>query len=449
MFSSLTKNLTNIFQRLRAKGFLTEGQVDDVIREIRIALLESDVSLSVVREIIARIREKSLKEEISKAISPDQVIMKILYDEIYLLLSHSNGQEASLILPKNANAPVNILMIGLQGAGKTTACAKLAAFLNKAEKRKILLVSLDIYRPAAQKQLEILANSINTPFFLADSQDTALEISRKAKEYAANISADIVIYDTAGRLDIDKNMIEELKILKDYIKPSETILVVDSMLGQVAAEIGGNFEKEIGISGIILSRVDGDAKGGAALSVKYVTGKPIKFLSSGENIDSLEYFSAERIAARILDQGDIMSLVEKAQNLFDQEGQQKTLERFKKGKFDLNDYLSQIKSIKKLGGISSILNLLPGAGQIKEKLSSAGFDKKIFSQQEAIILSMTKKERRNPDILNASRKRRVAKGSGTEVQQINILLKQFKQASDFIKKAGSLDPNQLKKYFKK
>jgi signal recognition particle subunit SRP54 len=439
MFQTLTQNLTKIFDKIKSTGALTESQIDASMRDIRIALLEADVALPVVREFISSVKEKAKGQEIVKSISPAQMIIKIINDEIVNLLA-PDETEAKLNL--NSTPPVNILIVGLQGSGKTTASAKLALRLKK-QNKKVLLVSLDTYRPAAQDQLQVLANDIGVDALEIVKGQKPLEITNRSLKEAKLSGYDIVIYDSAGRLHIDEEMINEVSTIKQMITPTETLLVIDSMIGQDAITVASTFDEKLTITGVILSRIDGDSRGGAALSVRHVTGKPIKFLSTGEKPADFEEFDAKRIASRILDMGDIVSLVEKAASVIDQKEAEKTAARLKKGKFDLDDYISQIKTIKKLGGFGSMMSMIPGMSKFSDKIGDASANDKMLNTQVAIVLSMTPKERRNPDILNASRRKRIATGSGTTVQQINTLLKQFKQISTMMKKAAKMDPKSM------
>lgn len=435
MFKSLTNNLTKIFDKIRSTGTLTQAQIDESMRDIRIALLEADVSLPVIKEFIDNIKSKANGAEIIKSVSPGQMIVKIIHDELVLLLSSEDNTNQ---LNLNTAPPANILLVGLQGSGKTTASAKLALKL-KQQNKKVLLVSLDIYRPAAQEQLAILAKSIEVDSLKIINGEKPLEITKRAI-YEAKLSLyDVVIYDSAGRLHIDNEMIEEVKAIKAIIQPIETLLVIDSMMGQDAITVATSFHQALEVSGVILSRIDGDARGGAALSVKSTIKKPIKFLSTGEKLADFENFDPARIASRILDMGDIVSLVEKASSLIDQQQAQEAAAKLKKGTFDLNDYIAQIKMIRKLGGFGSIMKMIPGVSKITSQLNGTQDNDKLLNQQEAIVLSMTQKERRNPDILNASRKKRIASGSGTSVQQVNMLIKQYMQISTMIKKASQMD----------
>lgn len=439
MFKTLTQNLTKIFDRLVSSGLLTEDQIDAALRDIRVALLESDVALPVIKNFVAEVKQKALGQEVIKSVSPGQMIIKIIHEEMINILSSS---EDEIKLNLNVKPPVNLLMVGLQGSGKTTASGKLALRL-KNQNKKVLLVSLDTYRPAAQEQLEILANSVKINSLPIVKNEKPLDIVKRAIAEAKLSAYDVVIYDTAGRTQIDQEMMNEAIAIKKIVEPTETLLVIDSMTGQNAVVTASSFNEQLKISGLILSRIDGDSKGGAALSVKYVTQRPIKFLSSGEKLTDLEEFDAKRIASRILDMGDIISFVEKAASIVDREQAEKTTAKLKKGKFDLNNYLQQMRGIKKIGGLGSILSMLPGSGKIMDQIDQSKLNSKIIEHQEAIILSMTLKERRNPDIINASRRKRIALGAGTTVQKVNILLKQFKQISDMMKKASNMNPKNL------
>lgn len=439
MFQTLTQNLTKIFDKIKGTGALTEAHIDSAMRDIRIALLEADVALPVVRAFISEVSEKAKGVEVVKSVSPAQMVIKIINDEmIRLLQPDENESKVNL----QSVPPVNLLIVGLQGSGKTTASAKLALKL-KNQGKKVLLVSLDTYRPAAQDQLEILAKSIAVDSLPIIKDQLPVAITERAMTAAKLSGYDVVIYDTAGRLHIDDDMISEAIKIKSLVKPTETFLVMDAMIGQDAVNIASNFNHQLDITGIILSRIDGDSKGGAALSVRYITGKPIKFLSTGEKPDAFEEFDAKRIASRILDMGDVVSFVEKAASVIDRNEVEKTAKKLKKGQFDLDDYITQIRMIKKMGGLGSMMNFLPGVSKLSSKIGDLTSGDKTLASQIAIVNSMTKKERKNPDILNASRKKRIATGSGTTVQQVNILLKQFKQISTTMKKVSRMDPKTL------
>ena len=439
MFQTLTQNLTKIFDKIKGAGALTEAHIDSAMRDIRIALLEADVALPVVRAFISEVSEKAKGVEVVKSVSPAQMVIKIINDEMIRLLQPDENESK---INLQSVPPVNLLIVGLQGSGKTTASAKLALKL-KSTGKKVLLVSLDTYRPAAQDQLEILAKSIEVDSLPIIKEQLPIAITERAITAAKLSGYDVVIYDTAGRLHIDDDMINEAIKVKSLVKPTETFLVMDAMIGQDAVNVASNFNHKLDITGVILSRIDGDSKGGAALSVRYITGKPIKFLSTGEKPDEFEEFDAKRIASRILDMGDVVSFVERAASVIDRSEAEKTAAKLKKGQFDLDDYISQIKMIKKMGGLGSMMNILPGISKLSDKIGDLSSGEKALVSQMAIVNSMTKKERKNPDILNASRKKRVATGSGTTVQQVNILLKQFKQISTTMKKVSRMNPKTL------
>jgi signal recognition particle subunit SRP54 len=439
MFQTLTQNLTKIFDKIKGAGALTEAHIDSAMRDIRIALLEADVALPVVRAFISEVSEKAKGVEVVKSVSPAQMVIKIIKVEMIRLLQPDENESK---INLQSVPPVNLLIVGLQGSGKTTASAKLALKL-KSTGKKVLLVSLDTYRPAAQDQLEILAKSIEVDSLPIIKEQLPIAITERAITAAKLSGYDVVIYDTAGRLHIDDDMINEAIKVKSLVKPTETFLVMDAMIGQDAVNVASNFNHKLDITGVILSRIDGDSKGGAALSVRYITGKPIKFLSTGEKPDEFEEFDAKRIASRILDMGDVVSFVERAASVIDRSEAEKTAAKLKKGQFDLDDYISQIKMIKKMGGLGSMMNFLPGISKLSDKIGDLSSGEKALVSQMAIVNSMTKKERKNPDILNASRKKRVATGSGTTVQQVNILLKQFKQISTTMKKVSRMNPKTL------
>jgi len=429
MFENLTSKLEKIFSKLKNAPSLTEDQVDSGLKEIRLALLEADVALSVAKEFIEKIKPKAIGQEIIRSTSPGQMIVKIVYDELVDFLGEKNQELNFNVVP-----PACILLVGLQGSGKTTSAAKLAKLIEKKYNKKVLLVSLDVYRPAAQEQLKVLAESNGISHLPVIKDQQPLDISKRAINAAMLNGSDVVIFDTAGRTQVDLVMMNEIKKIKEIVKPTETILVADSLTGQVAAVIAKEFDKTVDISSIILTRVDGDGRGGAALSMKHITNKPIKYIGVGEKIDDLEIFYPDRIANRILGMGDIVSLVEKASQGLDEKKLKETEEQFKKGLFTLDDYLSQLRQMKKMGGMDGILSLLPGVSKIKKQMKNAPIDEKIISTNEAIILSMTKKERENPKVINGSRKKRIAAGAGADISTINKLLKQFKMMTDMMKK---------------
>ena len=429
MFENLTNKLEQIFKKLKKAPSLNEEQVDDGLNEISKALLDADVSLQVVKQFIKDIKPKAIGKEIVRSTSPGQMLVKIVYDQLVEVLG-GKGQEINL----KTNPPASILLVGLQGSGKTTTAVKLAKNLEKNFKKKILLVSLDIYRPAAQDQLKILCEKNNLSSLPIIKDQLPIDIANRAHNSAKLTGADIIIYDTAGRTQIDLSMMAEIKNIKTETKPIETILVADSLTGQIAVKVASEFDKTLELTSIILTRVDGDGRGGAALSMKQITGKPIKFLGVGEKINDLEKFYPDRLANRILGMGDVVSLVEKASQDLDEEKIKKAEENLKKGRFTFDDYLMQIRQMKKMGGMEGVLSLLPGVNKAKEQMKNANVDEKLLLLNEAIILSMTKKERENPEIISGSRRRRISSGSGTDVQTINRLLKQFKRMSKMMKK---------------
>ena len=429
MFDNLTNKFEGIFSSLKKAPSLDEKQVDEGLREIRLALLEADVSINVAKDFIEKVKPKALGKEIIRSTSPGQMVVKIVYDELVSLLGDKNVE-----INLNAVPPVSVMLVGLQGSGKTTTTSKLAKFLEKNKKKKIMMVSLDVYRPAAQEQLKLLGeqNNINTLPIIEGQLPS--DICRRALSAASLNGSEVILFDTAGRTQIDLQMMNEIKQIEEIIKPSETILVADSLTGQVAANVAKEFKNTVNLSGIILTRSDGDGRGGAALSMKYVADVPIKFLGVGEKVENLEVFYPDRIANRILGMGDIVTLVEKASEDIDEEKLKKTEERLKKGQFTLEDYLSQLKQMKKMGGIEGLMSFLPGVSKIKSQMDQAGVDEKVITQNEAVILSMTKKERENPKLIDGSRKKRIANGSGTDIATINKLLKQFKMMSEMMKK---------------
>ena len=429
MFENLTNKFEEIFSSLKKVPSLDEKQVDEGLRNIRQALLEADVSLSVAKEFVKNIKPKALGQEIIRSTSPGQMVIKIVHDELVQLLGESNSE-----INLHAVPPVPIMLVGLQGSGKTTTTAKLAKFLEKNKKKKIMMVSLDVYRPAAQEQLKKLGEQNNILTLPAIKGQLPADICRRALSAATLNGADVILFDTAGRTQIDLQMMSEIKEIENIIKPSEVILVADSLTGQVAAEVAKEFKNTVNVSGIILTRADGDGRGGAAVSMKFVSQVPIKFLGVGEKIENFEVFHPDRIANRILGMGDIVSLVEKAAEDLGEENIKKAEENLKKGHFSMQDYLTQLRQMKKMGGIEGLMSFMPGVSKIKSQMDKAGVDETIITQNEAIILSMTKQERENPKIIDGSRRKRIANGSGTDVATINKLLKQFKMMSEMMKK---------------
>ena len=429
MFENLTNKFEGILDTFKKAPSLNEKQVDEGLKLIRQALLEADVSLEVVKDFVTKVKPKLLGKEIIRSTAPGQMVVKIVHDELVSFLGDSN-QEINL----KSNPPVTIMMVGLQGSGKTTTTAKLSKFLEKNNKKKVMMASLDVYRPAAQEQLRLLGEQNNIETLPIIEGQLPADICRRALSAANLNGCEVVLFDTAGRTQIDFQMMNEIKQIETIINPAETILVADSLTGQVAANVAKEFKNTVNLSGIILTRADGDGRGGAALSMKYVAEVPIKFLGVGEKIENFEVFHPDRIANRILGMGDIVSLVEKASEDLDQENLKKTEEKLKKGQFSMEDYLSQLRQMKKMGGIEGIMSFLPGVSKIKSQMDQSGIDEKIITQNEAVILSMTKQERENPKIINGSRKKRIANGSGTDIATINKLLKQFKMMSEMMKK---------------
>ncbi|HQT88512.1 MAG TPA: signal recognition particle protein [Acidiphilium sp.] len=434
MFDALSGKLGDVFDRLRRRGALSESDVMEAMREIRLALLDADVALPVVRDFIAKVRLQAVGAEVLKSVSPGQQVVKIVHDALVEAL----GGEGAAALNLNAVSPIPFLMVGLQGSGKTTTSGKIALFLKDKQRRKVLLASLDTQRPAAQLQLAQLAERAGVASLSIVPGETPVQIAHRAMDTGRREVFDVVILDTAGRLSIDEALMAEVKAISAAVTPAETLLVVDAMTGQDALTTATAFNEALGITGIVMTRLDGDSRGGAALSMRAVTGAPIKLMGLGEKLDALETFHPERIAGRILGMGDIVSLVERAAETVDQEKAEKLAARMAKGKFDLEDYAEQLKQITKMGSLTGILGMLPGVGKIKQQLNEADLDTAILKRQVAIIHSMTRAERKNPDLLKASRKKRVAAGSGTSVQEVNRLLKQFEQIADMMKRAQKL-----------
>jgi signal recognition particle subunit SRP54 len=434
MFSSLSDRLGGVLDRLRGKGYLTEDDVNEAMREVRIALLEADVALPVVKQFISETKAKAVGEEVLKSISPAQMVVKIVNDHLVKTLG-----EHARELNFNTTPPAIFLMAGLQGSGKTTTAAKIALWLKQKSRKRILMASTDIYRPAAQKQLETLGKQVQIDTLDIRVGEKPLDITRRAMEKARLEAYDVLFIDTAGRLHIDDELMNELKQIKELSKPIETLLVVDSLTGQDAVNVASQFQEKIGVTGITLTRVDGDARGGAALSMKAITGVPILFLGVGEKLSEIELFDPERIAGRILGMGDIVALVERASENIQAEEAARIAVKIKRGTFDLNDLNKQLSTIKKMGGVNSLMKMMPGVGKIQKELDArGGIDEKMIARQQAIIFSMTNKERENPDLLNSSRKLRIASGSGTSVQEINQLLKQFKQMQKMMKTVSKM-----------
>jgi len=429
MFENLTNKFEEIFSSLKKAPSLNEVQVDEGLRKIRQALLEADVALPVAKELIKNIKPKAIGQEIIRSTTPGQMIIKVVFDEVVKILGDTQSE-----LNLNAVPPVCLMLVGLQGSGKTTTAAKLAKYLEKNNKKKSLMVSLDVYRPAAQEQLNILGekNSIQTLPIVKGQ--LPIDIVKRALNAASLSGVDSIIFDTAGRTQIDLSMMNEIKEIKSVANPIETILVADSLTGQVAVNVAQEFKKAVDLTGIILTRVDGDGRGGAALSMKFATNTPIKFIGIGEKIEELDVFHPDRIANRILGMGDVVTLVEKAAEDLDEEKIKKTEENLRAGSLSMEDYLSQLRQMKKMGGMEGVLSMLPGVSKIKKQMDNANIDESIIKINEAIILSMTKEERINPKIIDSSRKKRISGGSGADTATINKLLKQFKMMTNMMKK---------------
>jgi len=428
MFDSLSDRLGGVFERLRKRGALGEADVSEAMREIRIALLEADVALPVVKTFVAKVKERAIGQDVIRSVTPGQMVVKIVHDQLVELLG---GENAGLTL---GGPPAVILMVGLQGSGKTTTSGKLALRLKERDKKRVLLASLDVQRPAAQHQLEVLAGQAAVESLAIVPGEDALAITRRALDQAKRNGFDALILDTAGRLHIDDDLMEELVRVRDLAKPQETLLVADSLTGQDAVNVARHFAERIGVSGIVLTRMDGDARGGAALSMREITGQPIKFVGTSEKLSGLDAFHPERMANRILAMGDVVTFVEKATEVVDQAEAEKLAKKMSKGRFTLEDMQSQLKQVGKMGGMGGILGMLPGVGKIKKQLAEANIDEQILVRQTAIIDSMTRHEKRNPDVIAASRKKRIAAGSGTSVQEVNKLLKQHRQMQDMMKR---------------
>ncbi len=434
MFDALSTKLSGVFDRLRRRGALTEMDVAEAMREIRLALLDADVALPVVKDFITKARERAVGSEVLDSISPGQQVVKIVHD----VLVEALGGAGVVPINLNAVSPVPILMVGLQGSGKTTTSGKIALRLFKRDRKKVLLASLDTQRPAAQLQLQQLAERAGVASLPIIAGQTPLEIARRAMDTGRREVFDVVILDTAGRLSIDEALMEEVRQIRAATNPAETLLVVDAMTGQDAVNTARAFNEAVGVTGIVLTRMDGDSRGGAALSMRAVTGAPIKLTGSGEKLDALEDFHPERVAGRILGMGDVLGLVERASEMVDQADAEKLAKKMSKGQFDLQDFADQLKQIGKMGSLQSILGMLPGGAKLQAAAGDAKLDPKLLARQIAIVSSMTPKERKTPDILKASRKKRIAAGSGTTVQDVNKLLKQFDDMSDMMKRMNKL-----------
>ncbi|MEQ9041358.1 MAG: signal recognition particle protein [Silicimonas sp.] len=434
MFENLSERLSGVFERLTKQGALSEDDVKTALREVRVALLEADVSLPVARDFVNAVQEKATGQSVTKSVTPGQQVVKIVHDELVHVLKGDEDPGALKI----DNPPAPILMVGLQGSGKTTTTAKLAKRLKDREGKRVLMASLDTNRPAAMEQLAILGKQIGVDTLPIVKGEDPVAIAKRAKTQAGLGGYDVYMLDTAGRLHIDQELIAQAAAVRDVANPRETLLVVDGLTGQDAVNVATEFDDKIGVTGVVLTRMDGDGRGGAALSMRAITGKPIRFVGLGEKMDAIETFEPERIAGRILGMGDIVALVEKAQETIEAEQAERMMKRFQKGQFNMNDLKGQLEQMMKMGGMEGIMGMLPGMGKMKAQMDQAGFDDKILRQQVALINSMTKKERANPQILQASRKKRIAAGAGMEVSDLNKLLKMHRQMADMMKKMGKM-----------
>lgn len=435
MFQSLSTRLSDVFGKLRGRGVLSENDVNEAMREVRIALLEADVALPVAKDFIAGVKEKAVGAEVIRSVSPAQMVIKIVHDRLVELLGAEQSE-----LNVNVTPPAVVVMAGLQGSGKTTTTAKIALQLKDKQKKKTLMASLDIYRPAAQEQLKVLGEQTGVDTLPIVAGEKPEAITKRALEAARLGGYDVLMLDTAGRLHVDSELMDELARVSTLARPVETLLVVDALTGQDAVNVAQQFSDKISLTGVVLTRVDGDGRGGAALSMRAVTGCPIKYIGVGEKLSALEVFHPERIASRILDMGDVVSLVERAAESIDRQEAEDMAKKLQQGQFDLDDLWAQLKNMKKMGGLANMMGMLPGIGKIKQQLGDRQIDESILARQEAMLSSMTRKERKNPDIIKGSRKRRIAEGSGTSIPELNRLLKQHKQMSTMMKKLKKLGP---------
>ncbi len=440
MFENLSDRLGGVFDRLTKQGALSEDDVNAALREVRTALLEADVSLPVARSFVKSVTQKATGAAVTKSVTPGQQVVKIVHDELIKVLQGEGAPDALRI----DNPPAPVLMVGLQGSGKTTTTAKLALRLKDREKKRVLMASLDTNRPAAMEQLAILGTQIGVDTLPIVKGESAVQIAKRAKQQATLGGYDVYMLDTAGRLHIDEVLMDEVQAVRDVAQPRETLLVVDGLTGQDAVNVATEFDAKVGISGVVLTRMDGDGRGGAALSMRAVTGKPIRFVGLGEKMDALETFDAERVAGRILGMGDIVALVEKAQQVLEVEQAERMMKRFQKGLFNMNDLKSQLEQMQKMGGMGSIMQMMPGMSKMAKAAEDAGMNDQMIRRQIALINSMTRKERANPDLLQASRKKRIAEGAGLEVSELNRLLKMQKQMGDTMKKLGKMKGGMLK-----
>ena len=440
MFDNLSDKLESVFKKLRGQGIMTEDNIKDALREVRLALLEADVNFKVVKDFVENVRQKAVGTEVMQSLAPGQQVVRIVHDELVTLM----GGDQDNALDLAAKPPVILMMVGLQGAGKTTTCGKLGNWLRK-QKRRPLLVPADVYRPAAIEQLKTVGRQLNIEVFDSKSDQDPVEIATSAARYAELNGFDTMLLDTAGRHQIDDFLMGELERIKSAVQPREILFVADAMTGQEAVTVASGFNDRLGITGVILSKLDGDAKGGAALSIKAVTGAPVKFAGLGEKLDALEVFHADRLVSRILGMGDVLTLVEKAQAALDEKETARLTQKLKKNQFDLEDFLAQLQQIKKLGSIESIMGMIPGMGKMMKQMQGAQPSEKEIKRIEAIIRSMTPAERADHSIINGSRRLRIAKGSGTSVQEINLLIKRFTEAQKLMKQLTKLGPKNLMK----
>ena len=441
MFDSLQERLGKVFEGLTRRGALSEADVDEALREVRVALLEADVALPVVKQFIKDVRERAVGQEVLRSVTPGQQVVKIVNDRLVEMLG---GEHSAITLRKEPPTP--IMLVGLQGSGKTTTTAKLAKRLKEKQKRKVLMASLDVRRPAAMDQLRTLGLQVGVDVLPKVQSEPPKAITQRAMQKATLEGYDVVLLDTAGRLAIDEELMQEVAEVRDTAKPAESLLVADAMTGQDAVTTAQSFNDGVGVTGIVLTRVDGDSRGGAALSMRQVTGQPIKLLGMGEKLDELEDFYPDRIANRILGMGDVVSLVEKAQETIEQEDAEKLQKKIEKGKFDLDDLASQFRQLTKMGGMQELMGMIPGMGKMAKQAQGANFDEKAINRQLAIIQSMTKEERKRPELIKASRKQRIARGSGTTVQDVNKLMKQFTEAQKMMKKVKKMGKKGLMRH---
>lgn len=436
-FETLSERLQSALKSVTRKGKLTEKDVDVMMREVRLALLEADVNIKVVREFINEVKEKAIGEAVLKSLTPGQQVIKIVNEELTKLMGDSAAE-----LDYGHTKPAVFMMVGLQGAGKTTHTGKISSYLRKKEKKNPLLVACDVYRPAAVDQLKTIGKQLNIPVYEKGTSMNPVDIAKEAMAYARENGHDLVIIDTAGRLHIDEQLMDELKEIKSLVKPQEILLVVDAMTGQDAVNVAQSFHEQLDLTGVVLTKLDGDTRGGAALSIRKITNVPIKFIGLGEKLDTLEVFHPERMASRILGMGDVMTLIERAQENFDEEESMKLADKMMNATYDFNDFLKQMKQMKKLGAFEDILKMIPGVGN---QLKDINIDPKQMSRVEAIVYSMTEQERKNPDLINSSRKQRIAKGCGCDIAEVNRMIKQFTDMRKMMKKFSSMDPRQMER----